>query len=167
MEESKAMALTQLQADRAWERMAEAEVRSLYFADLAARFAWRKRAIMGFSFLLSSGAAATLAAKMPDVIPLIMAGVTALLTAYSIASGIDKAALTMSKLHSQWNHLAADYERLWSHWYEDDAEQVYESLVKRAREASELGSTEAPYNEKLLEKWRAHVYQQYEQPQPA
>ena len=65
--------LTEDQTARVWNKMAEAEVRSLYFGDLAARYTKRKQTIAAASFFLSSGAAASLWATMPAWVPLTMA----------------------------------------------------------------------------------------------
>jgi len=86
----------------------------------------------------------------------------AIVTAYSIAIGLDRCIKTLTELHYQWNHLSADYERLWNHWREDDAENVLQELLKRAREASEIG-TEMPYDSKLVEKWQKMVYSRFQQ----
>ena len=149
------------QANRVWEKMAEAEVRSLYFGELAARYTRRKQIISGLSLFLSSGAAATLVAGWPDWLPALAAAIVAAITAYSIAANLDRAAVTMANLHATWNHLADDYKHLWHRWYEDDAEEDLARLLTRAREASEKGSTEAPYDQRLLDKWQEHVYSQY------
>lgn len=151
------MGLTEHQAARIWEERAEAEVRSLYFADLAASDVRLKQIINGVSFFLSSGAAATVVAKLPSAIPVGLALVAALAMAYSIAVNLDKRAAALVKLHCQWNHLSMDYEGLWNHWYEDGAEETLRGLQKRASEASELG-IEMPYKENLIEKWSSRVY---------
>lgn len=153
--------LPQNQTELIWKKMLEAEVRSLYFGDLAASYTKRKQVITGASFFLSSGAAATLAAQMPHWIPLFFTAVTAILASYAMAVGLDKKALAMSRLHSDWNHLSADYRRLWYHWFEDDAEEVLEKLLMRARQASEMATLEAPYCKERLDKWADHVYAQY------
>jgi hypothetical protein len=140
----------------------EAEVRSLYFRDLAARHSRYKQIVTGVSFFLSSGAAATLVAKLPNWVPLVLALIVAVLTAYSMSINLDKKVLTLAKLHHQWNRLEADYERLWNRWYQDGAEEEYEALVKRASEASETATAEAPYDEKLIEKWTSFVYERYQ-----
>ena len=154
--------LTEGEANRVWEKMIEAEVRSYYFGELAARYSKQKQIITGLSFFLSSGAAATLGAKAPAWIPLVFSAVAAFLAAYSIAVNLDKRITNMAKLHYEWNHLASDYERLWSHWYGQDAEQRLEELLKRAREASEKGTTEAPYKPDLIEKWSQFVNDRYQ-----
>jgi hypothetical protein len=159
------MRLTENQANRVWQKMVEAEVRSLYFADLAAGYTRRRQIITGTSFFLSSGAAATLVANAPVWVPTVLATVVAILTAYSLAVSLDRCISTLVKLHYQWNHLCADYERLWNHWYDDDAEEVLADLAKRGRESSELG-TEMPYNEKKIDKWREMVYSRFS-PLPA
>jgi hypothetical protein len=137
--------------------MVEAEVRSLYFGELASRYSKRKHIISGATFFLSSGAAATLAGKAPAWLPLVLAVITAVLTAYAIAVGLEKKVAALAKLHYQWNHLAADYEQLWYHWYDDGAESRLEQLLKRDREASEAGTTEAPLDDRLIEKWQDRV----------
>lgn len=153
--------LPEIQTEFIWKKMLEAEVRSLYFGDLAANYTKRKQVITGTSFFLSSGAAAMLAAQMPHWIPLLLTTVTAILTSYTMAVGLDKKALAMSKLHSDWNTLSSDYRRLWYHWFEDDAEEVLERLLMRARQASEVATVEAPYCKERLDKWADHVYAQY------
>jgi hypothetical protein len=154
--------LTEGQANRIWQKMVEAEVRSLYFADLASRYTKRKQIITGISFFLSSGAAATVVAKLPWWVPVTLSLIVAVASAYSIAVGLDRCIKTLSKLHSEWNRLSADYERLWEHWFDDDAEQVLTELQKRARDASEMG-TEMPYNEDSRDKWENLVYSRFNQ----
>jgi hypothetical protein len=155
--------LTEDQANRVWEKMFEAEVRSLYFADLAAYYTRNKQIITGLSFLLSSGAAATVAARTSFWFPLVTSAISAALSGYSIAVGLDRKAAAMARLHSSWNALQAGYERLWYHWSEDDAEGKFDALQKRARDASETGSVEAPYDAPRIEKWTHCVSERYEQ----
>ena len=102
--------------------MLAAETRSLYFGDLATRYTQRKQWITGLSFFLSSGAAASLIAKAPGWVPLLLAAVVAAITAYSMAVNLDKSIGTMVKLHCSWNQIASDYDRLWNHSYDEDAE---------------------------------------------
>jgi len=51
-----------------------------------------------------------------------------------------------------------DYSRLWSHTYEPEAEATLDEIVTRASEASELATTEAPNDQKLLGKWQERVF---------
>ena len=90
--------LTEGQTNRVWEKMISSEVRSLYFGELASRYTRQKQFITGLIFFLASGAAATLAAELPRLIPLRMSGVSAVLTAYAIAVNLDRKAATMAKL---------------------------------------------------------------------
>ena len=145
----------------AWEKGLEAQVRSLYFAELASSYTKRKQIIAGISFFLSSAAAASLAAKLPYWVALIMATIVAVVTGYSIAVGLDLAAVKMAKLHAAWNSIAHDFERLWHHRDSHQAnEDELEDLLSRARETSEMGATEAPYKQALLDKWEKFVYSQ-------
>ena len=153
--------LTQEQTDRVWNGALAAEVRSLYFADLASSYTRRKQIITGITFFLASGAAAALVGKMPPSVPLALSVVSAILMAYSMAVNLDRAATTMAKLRFSWAQIEADYRHLWNHWYEDNSEEVLEGILLRGREASELGITEAPYKPGLIEKWQTFVHEQY------
>jgi hypothetical protein len=145
--------LTAAEANKVWELMYGAEVRAMYFADLAVTYTGRKQLITGLSFFLSSGAAATVVARMPSWVPLVASTVAALCGAYSMAVGLDRKATAMANLQSQWSQIASDLEHLWHHWYEDDAEDRLSAILKRSREASQTGSTEAPNDEARMAKW--------------
>jgi hypothetical protein len=159
--------LTEAEVNRVWQKMYAAEVRSLYFGDLAAQYTTRKQIITGVSFFLTSAAAASVAAKLSSLVPLVSASISAVLAAYSMAVGLDRKAAAMAKLQFQWSHIASDLERLWNHWYEDDAEAQLEGVLRRSREASQAGSTDAPYNEELMDKWQKRVDELHEFPKAA
>ncbi|MGA2880956.1 MAG: hypothetical protein ABSG13_18555 [Bryobacteraceae bacterium] len=148
------------QIDAVWKKMVSAEVRAMYFGDLAGSYSCRKQIVIGVSFFASSGAAATVAAQMPHW-ALGLSIISAVFAAYSMAVSLDSKAMLMTKLQSTWSCLAADYESLWRHWYVDDAEELLNRLIVRAREASELGASDAPNDESRLEKWRQFVHNQY------
>jgi hypothetical protein len=150
--------LTQDQINRVWENMLAAETRSLYFGDLTNRYTRRKQWIIGLSFFFSSGAAATVIAKAPDIVPATLALATAAITAYSMAINLDGRIGTLAKLHSLWNQIAEDFDRLWNHAYDEDAEDQLKELFRREREASELATTDAPNNQKLLAEWQQRVF---------
>ena len=153
--------LDEFQTSQVWENMLAAETRSLYFADLTSRYTRTKQWMTGISFFLASGAAASIIGKLPQSVPLIASAVVAVLTAYSIAMGLDRKIGTMAKLHSTWNMIAVEYQRLWSHTYSDDAEEQLYALIQREREPSELATMEAPNNQKLLGEWQEHVFEMY------
>jgi hypothetical protein len=138
--------------------MLAAETRSLYFGDLASRYTLQKQWITGVSFFLSSGAAATIIAKSPEWISAVLAVGVAVATAYSMAVNLDGQIKTMVKLYSSWDRVAADYCRLWSRTYADDAESQMYEIMQRARESSELATTDAPNDQKLLGKWEGRVF---------
>ncbi len=153
--------LNEFQVQRVWENMLASQTRSLYFAELASRYSRTKQIITGASFFLSSGAAASIIGKLPPWIPLGLATLVALASAYSMAVGLDRKIGTMAKLHSAWNQISADYERLWNHQADDNAEEELEQVVRREKDPSELATTEAPYNPELLGKWQTHVFKMY------
>jgi hypothetical protein len=146
---------------KVWDRMIEAEVRSMYFAALASRYTLEKQCITFGSFFLASGAAVTIYGKSPSWVPLVFTTITALASAYSVAFGLDRRARTMANLQQEWSVLQYGYERLYRHLDDHNAEEVFDQLVERARKASD--STEAPYDEALIDKWTDRVYARYEQ----
>ena len=152
------MALDQFQIEKVWGNMLAAETRSLYFGDLASRYTLRKQWITGISFFLSSGAAATIIGKSPTWVPALLALCVACATAYSMALNLDEKIRTMVKLHSSWNRIATDYGRLWAHTYADDAEEQMYEIIQNAEESSELATTAAPNDQKLLEEWQDRVF---------
>ena len=153
--------LNDFQKQKAWDYMLQAETRALYFGDLASRYTTRKQWITGSTFFLSSGAAATLIGKSPTWVPLLLAVVTALLTAYAMAVNLDGKINTMAKLHSSWNLIKNEYSRLWARTYADDAEATLDRIAVMEVEPSELATTDAPNNQKLLGVWQGRVFTQH------
>lgn len=150
--------LNQSQIKQVWENMLAAEARSFYFGDLASRYTVRKQWITGMSFFLSSGAAATIITRSPVWVPIMFSVVAAAASAYSIATNLDGKISTMSKLHSAWGRITVEYERLWNHTYTADAEDQLDRIIQLEEEPSELATTGAPNDEKLLGKWQDRVF---------
>ena len=153
--------LTESQIEDVWKRQIAAETRALYFADLANRYTVQKKWITAFSFFLSSGAAVTLLAKMPGWVPITLSIVTAAITAYATAFGLDSRMRSMSKLYAQNSQLASDYERLWNNVYAEDAPALLNALVHRDNEISEVATTEAPNDQKRMARWQDYIFQQH------
>lgn len=150
--------LNQTQIKQVWENMLAAEARSFYFGDLAARYTTIKQWITGVSFFLSSGAAATIIAKGPSLVPLLLSLIAAAATAYSMAARLDSKIITMAKLHSTWNRITTEYEHLWNHTYTEDAEDQLDRIIQLEEGPSELATTEAPNDQKRLGKWQDRVF---------
>jgi hypothetical protein len=150
--------LTDDQITDVWEGRISAEVRSLYFGDLASLYTKQKQWITGASFFLSSGAAAILIAKLPVWLPIALSVLVALMTAYAVAVNLDSKTRTMAKLHFAWNQIGNDYKRLWNHTYSDEAEADLLDLQRRESEISELATTDAPNDPKRMERWTDQVF---------
>jgi hypothetical protein len=153
--------LTESQISDVWEGQVSAEVRSLYFGDLASVYTRRKQWITGLSFFLSSGAAATLIAKLPVWVPIALSMIVALITAYAVAVNLDSKIRTMAKLHYAWNQIGNDYRRLWNHTYSEDAESEFAEILRREMEFSELATTDAPNDSKRMQHWTDQVFKLY------
>lgn len=151
--------LTGDQINRVWDSLLAAETRALYFSDLATRYARQKQWITGLSFFLSSGAAATIIAKAPAWLPVILSVITAALTAYSIAAGLDRKTSTMVRLASSWREIAAAYDRLWNHAYDVGASDDLYKILESENAPSDLAATDGPpIDEKRLDTWQQRVF---------
>ena len=144
--------LTEDQIKDVWEGRISAEVRALYFGDLASSYSTRKQWITGISFFLSSGAAASLIGKAPIWVAVTCSVIVAVITAYAVAVNLDSKIRTMAKLHYAWNQIGLDYGRLWSHTWSDEAESELMEIQHREAEFSEIATTDAPNDQKRLEK---------------
>jgi hypothetical protein len=153
--------LTESQISDVWEGQISAEVRSLYFGDLASLYTRRKQWVTGLSFFLSSGAAATLVAQMPVRFPIAMSTIVALITAYAVAVNLDSKVRTMAKLHYAWGQIGNDYRRLWNHTYSDEAESELADIQRREMEFSELATTDAPNDVKRMTHWTEQVFRMH------
>lgn len=153
--------LNDFQIKQVWENMLAAEAISLYFGDLASRYTKRKQWVTGASFFLSSGAAATVIAKAPEWVPVLLALIVAIVTAYSMAVNLDGKILTMAKLHTTWSGIANEYTRLWNHTFDVDAEERLNKIIESEKEPSELATTDAPNDQNLLGKWQDRVFLRY------
>ena len=153
--------LNEGQIKQTWQGLLGAETRSLYFGDLASRYTRQKQWITGLSFFLSSGAAASIISKAPDWIPLTLALIVAATTAYAMAVNLDGKIATMAKLHSSWKRIAAEYDRVWNHAYDEGVEEQLDRTIVSEREPSELATISAPNNQKLLGEWEDRVFAMY------
>jgi hypothetical protein len=54
-----------------------------------------------------------------------------------------------------------EYDRLWNHTDDIDAEAKLDSIIGKEKEPSELAATEAPNDQKLLGKWQDRVFSLY------
>jgi hypothetical protein len=153
--------LTEAQDTKAWERQIESEVRSLYFADLTHVYSARKQAITFLTFFLSSSAAATLLGKAPIWVAIVCSSLVAVVTAYSVAVGLDAKIATVSKLHGDWALLAIEYENLRENASAPDAAKVLAALLRRELEASKLGASDAPNESERMDRWTDLVFQNH------
>lgn len=150
--------LSENQITDVWERQIAAEVRSLYFGELASRYSKQKQWITFVTLFLSSGAAGSLLAKLTFWVPFFLSTFVAVLTAYTVAINLDLTIRSMAKCHYSWNELAHAYERLWDNVHAEDAQLTFESLTRRERDLGELATTDAPNNQDRLAYWQDHVF---------
>lgn len=156
-------ALTPLQQRRVWESWFSAEVRALYFADLATLYRRRQRWLTWLILFTASGAVVSLLATLPAQhwVRLGFAVVTAGLSLTGVVADYPRQAAATADLHTRWNLLAREYEALWDNMYASDAPEILRRLDAEAAVLSEA-STAFPANERRLQKWYVHVKAHHE-----
>lgn len=78
------------------------------------------------------------------------------------AVGQDNEIKTATKLHIGWLQLQHDYDHLWSHVHDEEAEKQWEECLARERGLSEVAAVEIGHNTKLWHKWLKIIYQKYD-----
>lgn len=155
--------LTESQIDRVWKCLIAAEVRALYFAELANLHMTRQRRLSWIGLFLTSGAFGSVLALAANVAPAITIWSSVLLGA--VATGIalyrtvwstPSDASAAARLYSRWNRLAAECQTLWETTWSDDAESRLARCEERSREVSEE-SLGFPADERRLTHWEGYV----------
>jgi hypothetical protein len=145
--------LTDAQIERLWTRKLEAEARALYFAEVANDEATIRRCITGGTFILGSAVIVTLTTHLPGWVPILVTAIITIANGYQIAVNQESKIKTAGKLHLGWERIECDYDRLWSHTGDEDAERRLQDLQERERDLSETGATEIGLNNKRWRKW--------------
>jgi len=144
--------LTEPQIERLWSLKLAAEARALYFADIANRESAIKRWITGGTFVLGSATLVTLLSSH-NRISIFVTAIITIANGYQIAVNQESKIKTAGKLHLAWERLECDYDSLWSHVHDADAEQKFLLLQERERDLSETAATEIGHNAKHWNFW--------------
>ncbi len=152
--------LTDLQQKSVWDGWLSSEIRGDYFAELCGRYQRKQRFITWTTLIFSSGAFVTLVSdwlppKWRVIRPIVAFGIVAL-SIWSLLAKNEKNGIECADLHSKWNGLACEFERLWNDVYSDSAEKTLYSLQDRQTELSTRG-TNFPNKKRLMLKWERHV----------
>lgn len=151
--------LSELQRKRVWEAWLSSEIRANYFADLSGRYRRAQCRATWVTLVASSGAFATLLAKLPEEywwLPPVLALLTAAVSLYSLVVQNQQQAIDSADLHHRLNRLAAEYRALWDDMYAENAALRLAALDEKAAELSK-SATAFPAHERLLLKWEDYV----------
>jgi len=154
--------LTQPQIETVWDNKMSAEARACYFGDLVARESRIKRGITGVSFFLSSATVVSLLSKGPLWVSILSSLPVVFANAYTIGVNQDSKLKALGNLHIQWLTLEHDYDRLWSHTHDVDAESILDRCLERERVLSETAATEVGHDDKRWKKWLDTIHKKHE-----
>lgn len=154
--------LNEAQQSILWESWLEAQVRSVYFAELSGNYRARQRYYTIASLLLSSGAFLSLFSisvnpQMAILLGKILAFLSAAIGIVSLVSRNEGTADLCADLHRRWNMLAVDYGRLWANVYADDAKEKLDELEKREIEISQASLPQQTVK-RAMKRAKQHVF---------
>ena len=140
-----------------WDRLIAAETRTYYFGDLAGFYSHQRQIVTFLSFFVSSSAVASVLAKRPSWIPVVLSLIVALANAYSLVFNLDLKMRIMAELNQSWSEVAFGYERIWQNPYTEESESLYRQLDDTERDLSMIAAAAAPNNQKKMAKWQDRV----------
>ena len=140
-----------------WIGLLDAERLSRYYGRLAVRLQRWHFGLTVFIALCSTGAAATLIASLPGLIPTLLSLTVAAAAIWSSYANYSKKAAVASVIRSQCDDLIIDWKHLWSNLNADrqDIPQQVDALQRKLNEitkpALEHGLTDNALNEQCTQ----------------
>jgi hypothetical protein len=141
-----------------WEEMIFANMRANYFAELVSHYQKIEKTLRVVSLVSSSGAAATVLTAAPDWIKIGFPIIAAFVSLWLLFSQYGMMSRDAADLHVGWDGLAGDYERLWNHLEDPNAEALYYQIYERGESLSKTG-TRFPNRKKRVSYWMDHSEQ--------
>jgi hypothetical protein len=135
-----------------WDEMILAEMRANYFAELVGHYLrldkWLRVAVL----VAASGTVGTALSQWDTSIRLSVPIIATAVSFWLLISQYGSMSRDASDLHSGWNTVAHDYERLWNNLESSDTEEQYHQIYDRAELLSKSG-TKFPNKRARLNYW--------------
>ena len=141
-----------------WEEMIFANMRAKYFADLVRVYQERDKWVRVAVLVLTSGSMATAMLSLDQNLKvglLILATIGSLWLLLSQYSTLSRDA---GDLSVEWGRIANEYERVWNHLYDPEAEANYQRIYADADKLTKPGA-KFPKSGKRLNYWFEHSVQ--------
>ena len=135
-----------------WEEMLCGNMRANYFAELLRTYQRRDKWLRVGILVASSGAVATALPEISAWTKLLAPILAVSGSIWLLISQYSSLARDAADLHSGWSGLARDYERLWSHLDDPQAEAKFHQIYECGESLSKTGA-KFPYKAKRLEYW--------------
>jgi hypothetical protein len=135
-----------------WDEMLFASMRSNYFGELVLHYQNLEKWLTVCSALASSGAVATAVTAASQWVKIGFPAVAAANGFWLLFSQYSIQARDAADLHAGWNSLSTEYERIWNHLDDPQAEEKFDQAFERAEILSKSG-TKFPNNTKRLGYW--------------
>ncbi len=135
-----------------WEEMLFASMRANYFSELLRTYQTRDKWLRVAILVASSGAVATALPEISTWAKLLAPILAVFGSFWLLISQYSMLARDAADLHSGWSGLARDYERLWSHLDDSQAEAQFHQIYEYGESLSKTGA-KFPYKAKRLEYW--------------
>ena len=138
-----------------WEEMVYSNMRASYFGDLVRVYQERDKWIRVAVLLLTSGSMATAMLGLDQNVKLVLPVLATIGSLWLLLSQYSTLSRDASELCMEWGNIAKEYERIWNHLDEPDAEASYERIYENAGKLTKQGA-KFPQRGKRLEHWFDH-----------
>ena len=138
-----------------WEEMVYANMRASYFGDLVRVYQHRDQYIRIAVLLLTSGSMATAVLSLDQNVRLILPVLATAGSLWLLLSQYSALSRDAGELSLDWGNFAKEYERLWNHLADPNAEASYEQIYENAGKLTKQGA-KFPQRGKRLEHWFDH-----------
>ncbi|HEX3683791.1 MAG TPA: hypothetical protein VHU83_14750 [Bryobacteraceae bacterium] len=135
-----------------WEEMLFADMRANYFAELVRHYLMLDKWMRVATLVAASGTLGTALAQVDSGIRLAVPIVATAISFWLLISQYGSLARDASDLHSGWNAIKRDYERLWNNLSSDGAAEDYYRIYDEAEVLSKSG-TKFPNKTTRLSHW--------------
>jgi hypothetical protein len=139
-----------------WEEMLTADMRANYFAELVGHYLKLDKWLRVATLLAASGTVGTALSQLDPSIKLAVPILATAVSFWLLISQYGSLARDASDLHSGWNAVKRDYERVWNNLDAGDAEEQYHQIYDRGEVLSKSG-TKFPYKKARLNYWLDHA----------
>ena len=138
-----------------WEEMVYANMRASYFGDLVRVYQEWDKWVRVAVLVLTSGSMATAMLSLDQSFKIVLPILATIGSLWLLLSQYSTLSREAGDLSVEWGRIAKEYERVWNHLYNPEAEVTYERIYADADKLTKQGA-KFPKRGKRLNHWFDH-----------